>query len=139
VKFGFASLAARWLLIMGVITALYNPSGRSFAHWAAATEAPLSLRLAVGSLLLAALAYFARLSVRALGPIGVLILAALLAVSAAAAVDLGLVRLAGGAAVVGFLQALLASGLTVGVSWSALRTRISGQVDSDDISRRWTP
>jgi hypothetical protein len=138
-KFGFASLLVRWLLIMGVITALYNPSGRSFLHWAVDTAAPLSLRLAVGSLLLAALAYFFRLSFRALGPVGVLMLTALLAVLAAAAVNVGLVRLEGRAATVAFLQVLLASGLTVGVSWSALRTRISGQVDSDDISGRWTP
>lgn len=138
-KFGFVSMLVRWLMIMGVITAIYNPSGRSFLHWAVQGTAPLSLRLAVGSLLLAALAYCWRLSVRALGPIGVLMLAVLLAVAATALVDIGLVEPRGRAAVIAYLQAIVSTGLTIGVSWSALRTRISGQIDSDDISRRWTP
>ena len=75
-----AAVATRWFtekrgLVMGVLTATYNPSGRSFVHWAAAGTAPLSLRIAVGSILLAALAYFYRLTVRALGPIGAVMLA----------------------------------------------------------------
>jgi hypothetical protein len=54
-------------------------------------------------------------------------------------VDIGLVQPQGKAAMIAYLQAIITTGLTVGVSWSALRTRISGQIDSDDISRRWTP
>jgi hypothetical protein len=138
-KFGFVSMLVRWFMIMGVLTAIYNPSGRSFVHWAVEGTAPLSLRVAVGSVLLARLAYCYRLSVRALGPIGVLMLAALLAVMATALVDIGLIQPQGRAAMIAYLQAIITTGLTVGVSWSALRTRISGQIDSDDISRRWTP
>ena len=138
-KFGFVSMLVRWFMIMGVLTAIYNPSGRSFVHWAVEGTAPLSLRVAVGSVLLAMLAYCYRLSVRALGPIGVLMLAALLAVTATALVDIGLIQPQGRAAMIAYLQAIVTTGLTVGVSWSALRTRISGQIDSDDISRRWTP
>ncbi len=138
-KFGIGSLLVRWFMIMGVITAFYNPSGRSFVHWAADSTAPLSLRIATGSLLLAALAYFWRLSVRALGPIGVVMLAFLLAVTAMALVDTGLIRPQAPAAMIAFLQGIITTGLTVGVSWSALRTRISGQIDSDDVSRGWTP
>jgi hypothetical protein len=138
-KFGFVSMLVRWFMIMGVLTAIYNPSGRSFVHWAVEGTAPLSLRVAVGSVLLAMLTYCYRLSVRALGPIGVLMLAALLAVRATALVDIGLIQPQGRAAMIAYLQAIITTGLTVGVSWSALRTRISGQIDSDDISRRWTP
>jgi hypothetical protein len=138
-KFGFVSMLVRWFMIMGVLTAIYNPSGRSFVHWAVEGTAPLSLRVAVGSVLLVMLAYCYRLSVRALGPIGVLMLAALLAVTATALVDISLIQPQGRAAMIAYLQAIITTGLTVGVSWSALRTRISGQIDSDDISRRWTP
>lgn len=135
-KFGLVNMLLRWLLIAGVLFATYNPSGRSFVHWAGNTEAPVSLRLALGFLLAAGLAFFVQLTFRSLGYPGVWMLGIIVTTVATALVQLRVVAPATPAQWITYVQLALATALTVGVSWSAIRTRVAGQVDSDDVSKR---
>jgi hypothetical protein len=135
-KFGLTNMLLRWLLIAGVLLATYNPSGRSFAHWAGQSDTALSFRLALGFLLVSALAFFVQLTFRSLGYPGVSILAITLTTVAVSLVQLGLVTPATSAQWITFAQLVVATALTVGVSWSSIRTRLAGQVDSDDVSKR---
>ncbi len=135
-KFGFTNVLLRWLLITGVLFATYNSSGRSFVHWAGASEAPLSFRLALGFILAAALAFFVQLTFRSLGYPGVWMLAAIVTTVWTSLVHLQFVTPTTSAQWVTFVQLGLATALTIGVSWSSIRTRVAGQVDSDDVSKR---
>ena len=135
-KFGLINMLLRWLLIAGVLFATYNPSGRSFVHWVGTSEAPLSLRLALGFLLAAGLAFFVQLTFRSLGYPGVWMLTIIVTTVSASLVQLGVITPVSSAQWITFVQLALATALTVGVSWSAIRTRVAGQVDSDDVSKR---
>ena len=75
-------------------------------------------------------------TIRALGYPGVVVLVTILAVLGGTLLDLGIVDSAKRVEMIVALQLLIASGLAIGLSWSALRARLSGQVDSDDVSRR---
>lgn len=135
-KFGVINMLLRWLLIGGVLFAAYNPSGRSFVHWVRGSAAPLSFRLALGFLLAAGLAFFVQLTFRSLGTPGVWILAIIVTTVATSLVQLRLVTPVTSAEWIFFVQLALVTALTIGVSWSSIRTRVAGQVDSDDVSKR---
>jgi hypothetical protein len=135
-KFGFFSILLRWLLVATVIFGTYNPSGRSFAHWALESDADLLLKLSVGLVLLALNLTFIQLTFRALGTIGVLLLAICLISIALTLIKLEFVSLYTWELLQLYIILFLTLALTIGVCWSAIRTRISGQVDSFDITRR---
>lgn len=135
-KFGLTNILLRWLLIAGVLFATYNSSGRSFVHWVGSSGAPLSFRLALGFLLAAAIAFFVQLTFRSLGYPGVWMLATIVTTVGTSLVQLRIVSPANPAQWITFVQLALATALTIGVSWSAIRTRVAGQVDSDDVSKR---
>lgn len=135
-KFGLVNLLLRWLLIAGVMLATYNPSGRSFAHWVLQSELPWSARMALGLVLVAALAFFVQLTFRSLGYPGVSILTITMTTIATSLVDLDVIKPGTREEWVLFIQLIVATALTIGVSWSSIRTRFAGQVDSDDVSKR---
>jgi hypothetical protein len=135
-QFGLMNLFVRWLATLALMFSFYNSSGRSFVHWAADGTAPGSLRIFVGSVLITGFLILGGATIRSLGYPGLVVLVTILAVLGGTLLDLGLVDSARRAEVIVALQVLVASGLTIGLSWSALRARLSGQVDSDDVSRR---
>jgi hypothetical protein len=135
-QFGLMNLFVRWLATLALMFSFYNPSGRSFVHWAADGTAPGSVRIFVGSVLITGFLILGGATIRSLGYPGLVVLVTILAVLGGTLLDLGLVDSARRAEVIVALQVLVASGLTIGLSWSALRARLSGQVDSDDVSRR---
>jgi Family of unknown function (DUF6524) len=135
-QFGLMNLFVRWLATLALMFSFYNSSGRSFVHWAADGTAPGSLRIFVGSVLITGFLILGGATIRSLGYPGLVVLVTILAVLGGTLLDLGLVDSAKRAEVIVALQILIASGLTIGLSWSALRARLSGQVDSDDVSKR---
>ena len=135
-QFGLMNVFVRWLATLALMFSFYNPSGRSFVHWAGAGTAPGSLRIFVGSVLITGFLILGGATIRALGYPGVVVLVTILAVLGGTLLDLGVVDSAKRVEMIVALQLLIASGLALGLSWSALRARLSGQVDSDDVSRR---
>jgi hypothetical protein len=135
-QFGLMNLFVRWLATLALMFSFYNSSGRSFVHWAADGTAPGSLRIFVGSVLITGFLILGGATIRSLGYPGLVVLVTILAVLGGTLLDLGLVDSAKRSEVIVALQILIASGLTIGLSWSALRARLSGQVDSDDVSKR---
>lgn len=134
--FGLVNILVRWLFIAGVVFAIYNPTGRSYVHWLVEAEAPRSVKLFVGCFLLTAMIVFMASTHRSLGRIGLVVLGVFLLTIAGALLQTGIVDYGNRIALTVGFQLLLVSGLTVGLCWSAIRARLSGQVDSDDVSRR---
>lgn len=135
-KFGFYSILMRWVLIAGAIFATYNPSGRSFYHWAPESDVDFWLKLSIGLVLFTVNLTFFSLTLRSLGYIGTFLVAICLVSIAITLPRLELVSLHTWDLVQLYSILFLTFALTIGVCWSAIRTRISGQVDSDDISKR---
>ena len=120
---------------MFVVFATYNPSGHSYFHWLIdPDEGRLSLKILVGLGLLVLNLTFGYATARAIGWTGVLATAALFAATVWALLDAGYLT---GLAFWGWvtvLLTLLATLFAIGVSWSYIRNRLSGQVDSNDIT-----
>ncbi len=118
-------IAARLLFCLFIVFATYNPSGRSYWHWAWEGEAGFWTRLAVGLvLLLTHLALFFTLR-GLLGWKGMLLVGATFAVLMLAAAELGLAQLSGSWS--GTSPLVLVSLLyTFGLSWSLVHHRTAG-------------
>ena len=135
-KFGMYCVFLRWLLIAGIVLSTYNPSGRSYYHWVTVSNADISLKISIGLILFALNMIFIRLTFRAMGLSGALVLALVVISVAVTLPRLGWLTLETFEMFVLYVILFFCTALSIGVSWSALRTRLSGQVDSDDISKR---
>jgi hypothetical protein len=133
--FGPINFLLRWLFTLFLVFATYNPSGRSFYHWAVSDEAPATMVAVTAVMLVAGYAFLIRATWRSIKPMGALLLAIFLALFNAMLVDLGLVSVSAEGSLAMMLLASLSALLAVGVSFSAIRARLSGQIDSDDIGR----
>jgi hypothetical protein len=133
--FGFVNFLLRLLLTFFVVFATYNPSGRSFFHWAKSGEAPATMVAVAAIMLIAAYAFLIRSTWRSIKPLGALLVAVFLVLFNAMLVDLGVMPALTEGIFAAMCLASLSVLLAVGVSFSAIRARLSGQVDSDDVGR----
>jgi hypothetical protein len=76
---------------------------------------------------------YIRASMKSLGPIGLTLAALVVAVIIWALVDIGLVSISEPTGFVWLLEIFIATVLCVGMTWSHIRRRLSGQVDVDDV------
>lgn len=133
--FGPINFLLRWIFTLFLVFATYNPSGRSFYHWTMSDEAPATMIAVTAVMLIAGYAFLIRATWRSIKPMGALLLAIFLALFNAMLVDLGLVSLSAEGSIAMMILASLSTLLAVGVSFSAIRARLSGQIDSDDVGR----
>jgi hypothetical protein len=133
--FGPINFLLRWLSTLFLVFATYNPSGRSFFHWAQGGDAPGTIVAVAAILLIGAYAFLIRATWRSIKPMGALLLVIFLALFNMMIVDLGLVSASTDGALSVMVLASFSTILAVGVSFSAIRARMSGQIDSDDVGR----
>jgi len=128
-------ILARWLAAMFLVFATYNPSGRSYYHWVlGADQAPWALQAAVGIALAACLLAFLVASLKALGLFGLVLAGAVLSSTLWTLQDVGVLGEGDRFAEEATLLAFLASLLAIGVCWSHIKLRLSGQIDSNDVT-----
>lgn len=133
--FGPLNFLLRWLVSLFLVLATYNPSGRSFYHWALSDDAPSTIVAVIAISLFACFLFLFRSSWRSIKPFGMFLLAALLGLFNLMLVDLGIVKVTGNWVVTVMVLLSLSTLLAVGVSFSAIRARLAGQIDSDDVGR----
>lgn len=134
--FTFLSFMWRWVAANVLVLVTFNPSGHSAYHWivsaiGGSTFGPLHLLL-VG-VLLAGWAVFWIATWRALDTLGVVLSAIILGAIIWLLVDLGLVATDSVSALTWIALFCLATILAIGVSWSHISRRITGQVNVEDI------
>lgn len=127
------SLLLRWLFALFGVFATYNPSGYSYYHWLQHPSGLFALRVLAGVALLIFYAVYLRATVRSLGPIGIGLATALFGAVAWLLAQWRMIDLDAADQRRVAALAIGASVLGVGISWSAIRYRISGQVDSEDV------
>ena len=132
---GLAGIAVRILAALGLVLLSFNPSGYSYFHWVAHGFPHLTAaQLVCGLVLLICWVVYVTATQRSLGLFGVGLLLALFAALVWLAVDQGWLRLAGGSSLAWI--SVIATGLILGVGmcWSFVRRRLSGQTDVDEVS-----
>jgi hypothetical protein len=131
--FNAISLLLRWLVALFGVFATYNPSGYSYYHWLQHDGGYVSLRVLAGVALAIFYIVYLRATLRSLGPIGIGLTFALFGSVAWLLTQWHVVDLARSDDEAVVSLAIAASVLGVGMSWSAIRYRISGQYDSEDV------
>ncbi|MBT3372020.1 MAG: hypothetical protein HOA08_20665 [Rhodospirillaceae bacterium] len=128
------SFLLRWLIAMILVFATFNPTAYSFFRWVAPMDGEsLPLKALAGIVLLIVYVIYFRATWRSIGPIGVTLAAALLAAMAWVSIDLGLLNMAQPTIMTWVLLFAFATILAVGISWSHIRRKVSGQADIDDV------
>ncbi len=110
----------------------FNPSGYSYAHWVADVFPKINAQQAVaGIVLLIGWVVFAVATLRSIGRVGVLLIAVLFGTLIWLMVSLGWLSWESKQTIGWIALVALAMTLAVGVSWSFLNRRLTGQVDVD--------
>ena len=120
----------RIALAIVLVLATYNPSSHSFFHWL--TEPPAgitAIKALLGVLLLIGWATCLRTAAVALGWLGMSLGVALLAAIAWVFVDMTWIELARPTAIAWLALLILGTILGLGLSWSLVRARLTGQVE----------
>ncbi|MDT8282681.1 MAG: DUF6524 family protein [Gammaproteobacteria bacterium] len=133
-EFCWISFFTRFIFAIVVVFATYNPEGVSYYHWVIQDLAGFNvLKAFLGVVLLIGWVILIRATLGSLGSIGIILATAFFGLAIWLIVDvLGLST--GDFRVLSYIiEILLASVLSIGVSWSHIRRRISGQVGTDEI------
>lgn len=133
-EFGSRSFVVRWLAALVLVLGTYNPYASSYYHWIVADAGHLSLKVLAGIALLILHIVILVATVRSVGPIGMTLLTALFAACAWVLADAQVIEVENPKVFVTVLLVIAASVYGVGVSWSHIRNRLSGQVDSTDVT-----
>lgn len=133
-KFDVVSLLLRWLFAAALVFGTYNPTDFSYFSWVFSEGfefGPVPALVGVG--LLIAWIVFLRATFLSLGWLGIILGAALFACIIWLFVDLGWLSLDSTSAITWLALLVLSMILAVGMSWSHIRRRLTGQVDVDDV------
>jgi hypothetical protein len=126
----WAGVVWRMLFAVALVLLTFNPTGHSFYHWLTAPPTGISASKAfVGILLLIGWLFCVRTAVVSLGRFGMILVAALLAAGVWLLVDLGLIALTGSSAFTWVALVLVGVLLGLGLSWSLIRERTTGQFE----------
>ena len=135
---GLTPLGFLWRFIAALVLVLvsYNPSGHSAYHWISSAIAdsafgPLHLLL-LAVLLIGWVVYWVA-TWRALGRIGVALAGLLLGALIWLLIDIGLLKAGSASAVTWIVLVCLSVVLAIGVSWSHIWRRVTGQINVEDV------
>ena len=131
-NFTFASFAMRYLISLALVFVTYNPSEYSWVHWLN-SDAAMVYKAASGIVLLIGWVMFLRATWNSLGAFGTLLAAAFFGVMIWLLIEWGLLTLGSTSVIVWVLEFVLSGVLAVGMSWSHIRRKMSGQYDTDEI------
>ena len=128
----WSGVALRVALALALVLATFNPTGWSFYHWVSAPPAGVTaVKAFAGVLLLIGWLVCLRTAFVALGLVGAILLAALLATVVWMLIDYHVIDVAGRSAMVWIGLAITGLVLGFGLSWSLVRARATGQIEVD--------
>ena len=111
----------------------FNPTGHSYYHWLAdGFPSVQPLEVIAGIALLGAWIFFVRSTMAAMGTLGVVMLLALFGSIVWWMVSQGWLDVSNRSAMAWVVLVILSLILAVGMSWSHIRRRMSGQFDVDE-------
>jgi len=138
-RLGGPGLLLRFLAAVGLVYATYNPEGFSYFHW---SILPIfgqgigtvgALKVVSGILLLMGWTVFLQATRRALGPAGGVLVLALGAALIWLLVEQGVLTPRSVRAISHLTLIVVSLLLAVGLSWSKMSRRLTGQLDTDQV------
>ncbi|MBT5294963.1 MAG: hypothetical protein HOL32_05130 [Octadecabacter sp.] len=124
----------RWLFAFLLLAATYNPTDWNFTRWVMASGGDMMSVAVLGSLLLiVGYIIYLRAMMRSIGPIGLLLVLGLVGALLWVAFDLGWMNFENPTANTWIALVAGSFVLGIGLSWSHVRRRLSGQADMDDV------
>ena len=134
--FGLDGFLVRFVFAIIVVFATYNPEGVSYYHWVSEALPDFTvIKAFVGVIILIGWVILIRATLGSLGFIGILLAAAFFGLAIWLIVDVMGLSTDNVRVISYIIGIMLASVLSIGVSWSHVRRRITGQVDTDEIVR----
>ncbi len=128
----WSGVLVRIVLALALVLLTFNPSGWSFYHWMTAPPPGVTaIKAFSGVLLLIGWIVCLRTAYVSLGLFGSVLLAALLGTAVWMLIDFLAIDAVGRSALVWIGLAIAAIVLGVGLSWSLVRARMTGQIEVD--------
>ena len=122
----------RLVAALALVLLTYNPTGHSFYHWAMRDFANLTaLKAFSGALLLVGWVICIRAALTSLGPLGLVLSALVLGTLVWVLTDYGILNPDRPSLLSWISLIIIGIILGIGLSWSLLRTRVTGQVEVD--------
>jgi hypothetical protein len=135
-EFDFLGFFWRLLFAMALVLLTFNPTGHSYYHWLAdGFPSVQPLEAVAGILLLIGWVFFVRSTLAAIGTLGLVLLAALFAAIVWWLVSQGWLDVSNRSAMAWVVLVMLGLMLGVGMSWSHIRRRLSGQAAVDRVDK----
>jgi Family of unknown function (DUF6524) len=133
-NFGFASFGLRALFALVLVFLTFNPSGHSFVHMVAEGFPKVTpIEAVCGILLLIGWFVFLSATLRAIGFVGLVLALALFAALIWLVISWGWISLEDRNAIIWIALVVLSLILAIGMSWSHLYQRWSGQATVDEV------
>ena len=124
----------RWLFAFVLLAASYNPTQWNFVRWASANyQTQLSVTVLFALVLLVGYIIYLRATLRSIGGLGMFLVLAMVAALLWVAYDMGWMSFENPTANTWIGLTAMSLVLGVGLSWSHVRRRLSGQADMDDV------
>ena len=124
----------RWLFAFVLLAATYNPTPWNYVRWSLdAWSETASVVVLLGLLLFVGYVIYLRATLRSIGLFGMLLILALVGALLWVGFDLGWLDFANPTMNTWIGLFALSLVLGVGLSWSIIRRRLTGQADVDDV------
>lgn len=126
----------RWVPAMVLLAATYNPTPWNFVRWASSNwETQLPLASLFGLVLLVGYIIYLRATWRSIGLFGMLLILAVVGTLLWVLFDFGWLSFDNPTLNTWIAIVALSLVLAIGLSWSIVRRRLSGQADVDDVDQ----
>lgn len=125
----------RWMVAFALLAATFNPTRWNYVSWVRqhyGDQTPLAVLL--GLLLFVGYIIYLRATLRSIGGFGMTMVLAIVGAALWVLYDYGLLSVTDTSHLIWLALAALSLVLGIGLSWSHVRRRLSGQSDMDDIS-----
>jgi uncharacterized protein DUF6524 len=127
-------IGIRFVFAFLLVACTYNPSGYSYFHWFKAAVSDFTPLLGLGGIaLIIGWVIYIRATFRSLGFIGLILATLFFGFLIWLLIDLGVLSMDSVSALTWVVLILLSAVLCIGMSWSHIRRRMAGQVDTDDV------
>ncbi len=134
IDIGWQGFLIRFAAGLVLVFATYNYEGYSYFHWVKDDFPSISaIKAFAGIVLVVGWVIYIRAALRSLGPVGLILATAFFGTLIWLIVDVGLIKVDNLRVITYIIQVMIAMVLSTGISWSHVRRRLSGQMDTDDV------
>ena len=124
----------RWIFAILIVLTTYNPTHYSLYHWLwPFSNEQLPLKILAILVMVVIYIIFLKATFRSIGLLGIILASAVSATIVWLFIDQGWMSLDNKTALAWIVLVIVGTILGIGVSWSHIRRKLTGQLDTDDI------